>query len=363
MTTVLSVAYPFSDASPDAVGGSEQVLVALDAALTEAGHRSLVVAREGSRVRGQLFATPRFEGNVDDTVRERAHRAHRAAIARVLAEHAVDVVHVHGTDFHGYLPESPVPTLVTLHLDPSWYDAGVLTAAPSHVRFACVSASQEANVPRGTRLLPHVPNGVDLAFFTPGDGDGEGVFAMGRICPEKGFHLALDAAARAAVPIVLAGQVHPYETHERHFREELAPRLASSNARFVGPAGAEAKRRFLRNARALVVPSLVRETSSLVAMEALACGTPVIAFPSGALPEIVEDGVTGFLVRDVDEMAAAIARIAALDHAERSKMREACRRAAERRFDLQRTVDRYLAVYAELAERRGDAAVATAGAA
>ena len=103
--------------------------------------------------------------------------------------------------------------------------------------------------------------------------------ALGRICPEKGYHIALDAAARAGVPMVLAGEVFRYPAHEQYFRDEIAPRLDASR-RFIGPVGLHRKRRLLSEARCLLAPSLAPETSSLVAMEALACGTPVIAFPA-----------------------------------------------------------------------------------
>ena len=130
----------------------------------------------------------------------------------------------------------------------------------------------------------------------------------------------------------------------RHFEREIAPRLDGDRV-FVGPVGFEAKRRLLTEARCLLVPSLVPETSSLVAMEALACGTPVVAFRAGALPEIVEPGRTGFIVRDVEEMADAIGAAAALDP-------EVCRDAARERFSAEAMVDRYVSLYESLAQGR-----------
>src|SRR5205085_11918601 len=157
------------------------------------------------------------------------------------------------------------------------------------------------------------------------------VLALGRVCPEKGFHLALDAAERAGVPLLIAGQVFPYPAHQAYFAEQIRPRLGRE-ARFLGPVGFARKRRLLSAARCLLVPSLVAETGSLVAMEALACGTPIIAFPAGVLGDLVEPGVTGFLVKDTEEMAEAIVLADKIDP-------ERCREAARRRFSLDRMLE------------------------
>ncbi|HZI48789.1 MAG TPA: glycosyltransferase, partial [Pyrinomonadaceae bacterium] len=161
--------------------------------------------------------------------------------------------------------------------------------------------------------------------------------ALGRICPEKGFHFAIAAAERARTPLLLGGPVFSFNTYQKYFNEEIAPRC-NGFARFIGPVNMQRKRRLLSAAKCILIPSVVPETSSLVAMEAFACGTPVVAFRSGALVEIVEHGRTGFLVNDEKEMADAIGEVASLD------MR-ACLEAARERFSVERMVQQYFELY------------------
>jgi glycosyltransferase involved in cell wall biosynthesis len=343
MLTVLQVAYALGTVSLDAVGGAEQILAMLDRALVAAGHRSIVVACQGSRVCGTLRATPHSTGVFTAAARAAASAAHRREIARVMSACPVDVVHFHGLDFAEYMPPAGVPVLATLHLPPGWYPASVFSLERPNTHLHCVSESQRRACPSSSLLMPTIPNGVQIQQFSDRWRKRGYVAAVGRICPEKGFHLAIDAARRARVSLRLAGRVFPYEAHQQYFTREIVPRL-DAERRFIGIVALRAKRRLMGRARCLLVPSLAPETSSLVAMEALACGTPVVAFPSGALTEIVEPGLTGFLVNDASEMADAIHECARLDP-------EVCRAVARERFSAARMVRSYLDMYANLATR------------
>ena len=339
MLSVLSVAYPLAPVGPGAVGGAEQVLAMLDEALAQRGHRSLVVACEGSRVAGTLLSIPAQSAPFDEAARERS----QAAVRAVLAEWSprVDLVHLHGIDFDTYLPPPGPPALVTVHLPPGWYAPGALAPTRPRTFLNGVSASQHRAMPQSPCILPPIGNGVDIAALgAVRHGRRNYAVALGRICPEKGQHIALQAAHAAGVGLLLGGVVYPYPAHQRYFEEAVAP-LLDGRRRLLGPLGFARKRRLLAGARCLLAPSSAAETSSLVAMEALACGTPVIAFPSGALPDLIEHGRTGFLVQSAAEMAQAIAQAANLDP-------ETCRRVAAERFDRRNTIAAYLDLYERL---------------
>ncbi len=345
MLTVLSVGYSLAPVGPDAVGGAEQVLAALDAALVARGYRSIVVACAGSAAAGELVVgAPAPADPIDEPQKRGAQAAMRHAVAETVRREPVDVVHMHGIDFEATLPPPGPPALATLHLPPDWYPQHALAPTRPDTWLNCVSLAQQAACPPNARLLSPIINGVALEQFARSvHARRSFALMLTRICPEKGVHLALDAARQADVPLLIGGTVFPYPEHSAYFEQEVRPRL-DARRRFLGPLGFRRKRRLLAAARCLLVPSLAPETSSLVAMEALASGTPVIAFPAGALREIVEHGRTGYLVSNATEMADAIRLAAGIDPA-------TCRTAARTRFSQAAMVEAYFARYGALARR------------
>lgn len=344
--TIVQVAFPFAPVGPDAVGGAEQVLTLLDQELVRLGHRSIVVACAGSHTEGSLVATALPQGTLDAAGRSAVQAAHRRNLANVLRREPADVVHMHGLDFDATLPPPGVPTLVTLHLPPRWYPPAALSQRRPDTWFNAVSATQHAACPTDATLLGPVPNGVPVERLRTRVSKRGYALVLGRICPEKNQHAALDAGTHAGVPVLLGGQVFPYPDHERYWRDEVVPRLATGPHRFLGPLGFARKRRLLSAARCLISASIAPETSSLVAMEAMACGTPVVAIATGALPEIVEDGVTGILVHDAAALTAAIHDAGRLDG-------QRCRAVARERFSAEAMVARYLELYRRMMRRDG----------
>jgi glycosyltransferase involved in cell wall biosynthesis len=335
--TILTVSYPLARVGPNAIGGAEQIVHLLDRHLVAMGHRSLVIAPAGSHVTGELIPAAAPPERVDRDTYERAIVAYRRVIQDVLAREPIDIVHLHGHDFDRYLPPEGPPVLVTLHLPPE-----LITARFSEIRRPLtwatpVSRAQQIRLPHVPFLLPAIENGVAVEELPRSVHRRGFALALGRICPEKGFHLALEAARRAGRPLILAGIAFPFPEHQAYFEREIVPRL-DRERRFIGPVSKGRKRRLLSAARCVLVPSVVHETSSLVAMEAIACGTPVIGFGNGALPDIVDEGVTGFVVRSVEEMSEAIGRAGRLDA-------RACRDAARERFSSAVMARRYVERY------------------
>jgi glycosyltransferase involved in cell wall biosynthesis len=342
--TILSVAYPLTEVGADAVGGSEQILAILDRRLTDAGHHSVVIAAEGSKIKGTLLPSPGPSKRLDHSIRNWGRGVHQRLINEALARYPIDLVHMHGLDFYRYLPSTKLPILATLHLPPAWYPPEVFQIRQTFFYMNCVSRAQHQSCPRCAHLLPPIPNGVEVDRLAGAIPKQNFAMAMGRICPEKGYHFALDAARRAGIELLLAGEVFPMESHVQYFKSEILPRL-DKQRRFLGPLRFSRKRRLLSQAKCLLIPSTVAETSSLVAMEALACGTPVIAFRSGALPEIIDHGHTGFIVSDADEMGRALADIDTLQP-------EKCRQAARSRFSAPTMVAAYIELYERLIDER-----------
>jgi glycosyltransferase involved in cell wall biosynthesis len=180
-----------------------------------------------------------------------------------------------------------------------------------------------------------IHHGIDLARFTYAKEGGDYLLFLGRIHPHKGTHLAIEVARRAGLPLVIAGIVHD----QAYFRDEVQP-LLSEQVTYVGPVGPDERDALLGGAKALLHLISFAEPFGLSVVEAMATGTPVIAFSLGSMPELVVDGVTGYLVDDLESAVAAVHRVDGLS-------RHDCRLHVEERFSAERMV----ADYAELFER------------
>ncbi|GAA4790945.1 glycosyltransferase family 4 protein [Actinomycetospora chlora] len=267
--------------------------------------------------------------------------------AHVLAAHDelddVDLVHDHtllGPLVAGRRGATHVPVVTTLHHLLTPPALRVAAEAARHASLVAISRSQ-ARSARGVPITAVIPHGVDLDAYRPADGVGDHVVFVGRMAPEKGAHRAVRVARAAGRRLVLATKIRTNE--ERAYYEEVVRPLLPPDAEPPQEMDRARRVEVLGSAAALINPIRWREPFGLVMAEALACGTPVLAFPEGAAPEIVDHGRTGFLCADEEEMVAALDRLDTLD-------RRACRAAAERRFSSERMVDDHVALYRALLE-------------
>jgi glycosyltransferase involved in cell wall biosynthesis len=246
-----------------------------------------------------------------------------------------DIIHNH-FDFlpltYSRLVSTPVVT--TIHGFSSEAIVAVYRAYDDIAHYVAIS---DADRHPDLTYAATIHHGIPLAEFTPRAAPGDYLLFFGRIHPDKGAAEAVALARRTGRPLVLAGIVHD----ETYFRERIAPHLDGERIRYLGAVGPAERDRLLGGALALVHLIGFAEPFGLSVVEAMATGTPTIAFPRGSMREIVEEGVTGFLVHDLEEAATAVARAGELD-------RGAIRAVAERRFSAERMVDDYLELYERL---------------
>jgi glycosyltransferase involved in cell wall biosynthesis len=257
------------------------------------------------------------------------------------ARRAMDELHPDVVHDHGFV--SPVaapggtPYVVTAHSAGHRPFDEYYRRLSRRVALVAISHRQRAALAEASWAAV-IPNAIDVASFPFRDRKDDYFLFLGRIALEKGAHLAGHAARRAGVPLRIAGRIET-PAEQAYFDERVAP-LLDGRVTFV-EADTESKRDLLAAARALLFPVQWDEAFGLVVAEALACGTPVIAFRRGAVPELIDDGVTGFVVDALDEMVSAIGEVDRLDAA-------GCRRSVAERFEIRRMVDEYESLYSRL---------------
>ena len=336
------VAYPLLPVSERSAGGAEQILWSLEKELSARGSHTEVAACAGSELRGKLIATGEISAEILDGIEER-EREHSERVLAACATGNFDLVLDHSGHFFRHAAKVDLQVLATLHLPRMLYARDMFKDQPRNLYFNCVSESQKVEFDDLPQMMPVVRNGIDVSRFPMGRRRSDYVMWLGRVCPEKAPHLAIDAAKKAGMPIIVAGQVYPFAWHQEYWEREVKPRIDHDRVRWVELPSFEEKTKLLREARALLVTSQVAETTSLVALEAMASGTPVIAFPVGALKDVVTRE-TGFLVNSVDEMArvfGSIADIRALD----------CRTRVIEHYSVAAMADGYEALMHEMEEQ------------
>jgi glycosyltransferase involved in cell wall biosynthesis len=211
------------------------------------------------------------------------------------------------------------------------------------VYYVCISHFQgsQESMPR-IRTIHH---GIDLSQYRLYETKQPYLSFIGRIAPIKGTHLAIDVAKRAGIPLKIAGDIQP--TYRDYFEAKIRPHLDGNFIEYIGLAGLEAKNELLGNSLAMLFPIQWHEPFGLVMVEAMACGTPVLALPGGSVPEIVREGVSGYICRSVSQLVKAVGKL------ERTKLNPAdLRRYVQENFSLERMVAGYSDLYADATGRR-----------
>ncbi|GGG42235.1 glycosyl transferase [Caldovatus sediminis] len=333
---------PLAEAVPPRLyGGTERVVSYLTEELVALGHEVTLFASGDSRTGARLEAVVPRALRLDGGVRD-PNAPHVLMLRRVLAGAAeFDVIHFHLDHLH--LPAMlgrGVPFVTTLHGRLDLPELGPLFAAFPQAPFVSISEAQRRplrDVPMTWLATVHHGIPRDLLRFSP---QHRGYLAfLGRISPEKGPDAAIRIARAAGIPLRIAAKVDPAD--RAYFEAVVRPMLDGPGVEYIGEIGEAEKSAFLGGAMALLMPIDWPEPFGLVMIEAMACGTPVLAYARGSVPEVVEDGVTGLLVGSETEAAAALGRIAALDRA-------AVRAAFEARFTARRMAEDYVAVYRRL---------------
>ncbi len=304
---VAMLAPPWIAVPPPGYGGVEAVVSVLTEALVRRGLDVTLFCAPGSTSSAEVV-TLLGEPHPDEIERSLYESDHVAQAFGEIEAGRFDVVHDHcGFTALAMADRLGIPLVHTLH--------GQFTASTSafyahhghKATLVPISRAQLASAPAGLLTSEAIPNPLDVQSWPLRERKDDYLLWIGRITAEKGPHRAIAAAHAAGVPLVLAGVVQPGQ--RGFFEREIAPHLDGERVRFVGEVGGAVKRDLFAGARALLMPIRWQEPFGMVMVEALSCGTPVIAFPEGAAAELVVDGSTGYLVEDEAAMAAAVQRL------------------------------------------------------
>jgi glycosyltransferase involved in cell wall biosynthesis len=354
---VALVVPPYFDVPPKAYGGVEAVVADLADALVARGHQVTLfgVGENATSARFVPVWPEPIPERLGEPYPEVVHAALcRRAVERIAAEEGLDVVHDH--TFAGPLNAPAyaalgLPTVVTMHgpIDEDLFR--FYSTLGSDIGLVAISERQRQLAP-DLPWVGKVHNALRVETFPYQADKGDYALFLGRFHPDKAPHLALEAAHAADLRLVLAGKcAEPFEVE--YFDSEVRPRLTDRDTVY-GEADADEKRRLLAGARCLLFPIQWEEPFGMVMIEALACGTPVIALDGGAVAEIVDDGISGYICSDPSEFPDAIHRLNRIDPA-------ACRRTVAERFNIDKLGAGYEAVYrgALAAQRPRTATAAT----
>jgi len=342
----------YESVPPRLYGGTERVVSWLTEELVRQGHDVTLFASGDSLTNARLVPACQQALRLDhECVDPLAH--HLKLVEHVIQQKdEFDVIHFHIDYLHFSMSRrEEISNLTTLHGRLDIPDLVPLYREFSEMPVVSISDSQRLPLP-WINWQATVHHGMPEGLFKPFFGVGKYLAFLGRISPEKGVDQAIQIALRAGMPLKIAAKVDRVD--QNYFDSRIQPMLNSELIEFVGEINDTEKNEFLGNAAALLFPINWSEPFGIVLIEAMACGLPVIAYPLGSVPEIIEDGVSGFLVRNATDAVNAVKSLSSVD-------RRMCRTAFEQRFSVERMAQDYLAIYERVVKREPQPIALTEG--
>ena len=335
---IAQIAPLFESVPPQLYGGTERVVSFLTEELVRLGHEVTLFASGDSATSARLVPgcsrAMRLSGCVDPVA------PHLVMLERVFAQkEEFDILHFHVDYLHfPFSKRENVPSVTTLHGRLDIPALGPLYKAFPEMPVISISKAQRTPLPFANWVAT-VHHGLPVHRYPLGRGEGKYLAFLGRTSPEKGLDQAIDIASRAGIPLRIAAKVDPAD--KEYFESEIRPLLKNPLVEFIGEIGYPTTAQFLGDAMGLLFPINWPEPFGLVMIEALACGTPVIAYPRGSVREVIEDGKNGCIVSDVPSAVRAIGRLPEIS-------RQQCRRSFEERFSSRRMAQDYVDIYERL---------------
>jgi glycosyltransferase involved in cell wall biosynthesis len=338
---IAQIAPLFEAVPPKLYGGTERVIHYLTEELVNMGHDVTLFASGDSITKAELIPITKESLRLDrGCIDPLPH--HVAQLEEIINLHkSFDIIHFHTDYFHFPLTRRiSTPVLTTLHGRLDIPDLQPLFNIFREQAVVSISNSQRVPLPQAN-WIGTVYHGLPENLHNIGGGEGNYLAFMGRISPEKGVDKAIEIAVRSGVPLKIAAKVDKADLE--YFELEIKQLLNNPMVEFVGEINEREKNAFLGNAKALLFPINWSEPFGLVVIEAMSCGTPVIAFNRGSVPEIIDEGVSGFIVNDVEEAVGAVEKI-------NTMLRTMVRKVFEERYTSARMAKDYLKIYESLAE-------------
>jgi len=367
------VSTPYELVPPKKYGGIELVVYNLTEELVKRGHELYLLAPEGSKTSAKLFPVakdiiPQSSRAEDHNKLELMKSEWVSNAAKILLELKIDIIHNHWSS--RLIPAfSTIGTPIISTIPYNLHDTDIRSAYENFKEhnYIAISENQKKGAPN-LNFIGRVYHGINVNNFEFSENKGKYFAFLGRIWPIKGPKEAILAARKAKVKLKIAARIDIGKAEE-YFKKEISPLIDDNQIQFIGEVSQERKKVFLKNAIALVSPIQWEEPFGLIYSESMACGTPIIAFARGSVPEIVKDGETGFVVNFSDEdirgdwiikktgiegIVEAVNKIKSMPENEYIEMRNNCRNHVEKSFTAEKMADEYEKIYHKVLKMQKD---------